>query len=231
MKQSQGKLDLKALEEAVDIYMLQNSEELIKVAKSGSFRLTKEAREEVLGGYGLGDGERSKVLGKAENGKYETPEEKRIRLLEKKEKLKAINTSRKLEKIKNQTFEQRKLELGKDPVKGYIDHEGEVGAKIEKQYGYLERANNPDVEWVSLSGLHKGKSLDLIGLEPGINNYVPDDMKDFIKSLKVHINKADIVILDYRYMNKNQINSVEHYLNSNGISDNNLRKIWNENDL
>ena len=32
----------------------------------------------------------------------------------------------KLESIKNQTFDQRKQELGNDPVKGYIEHEGEV---------------------------------------------------------------------------------------------------------
>ncbi len=62
VKHSKEKLDLPAIEQAVDIYMLQHSEELIKAAKSGSFKLSKEAQEEVWAVYGLGEGERGKVL-------------------------------------------------------------------------------------------------------------------------------------------------------------------------
>ncbi len=86
VKQSQGKLDLTALEEAVDIYMLQNSEELIKVAKSGSFRLTKETQEEVLGWYGMQPEGRGKLLEqfekKAEKGKFVEEAEGVIRSFE-----------------------------------------------------------------------------------------------------------------------------------------------------
>jgi hypothetical protein len=164
--------------------------------------------------------------------KTETVEQKKLRLLEKKKQIEESRIQKKLEEIKTQTFEQRKKELGTDPAKGYIEHEAEVGAKIEKGYGYFERSTNADVEWNSLSGDHKGKSFDLIGLEPGSSGYVPNEMKQFNKSLEIHLQKADVVILDYRYMNKEQINSVESFLTNKGITEGiNLRKIWKDTDL
>lgn len=165
-------------------------------------------------------------------GGNETPEEKRKRLQEKKRKIEDEKIKQKIENIKKQSFAQRKQELGTDPAKKYIEHEGEVGAKIEKEFGYLERSPNTDVEWISLSGQNKGKTLDLIGLEPGISAKVPNDMKRFLISLKQHFIKADIVVLDYRYMNKEQIESVERFLREKGIKDgSNLKKIWKDSDL
>ncbi len=51
VKQSKDKLDLPAIEQAVDIYLLQHAEELIKTTKSGSFKPSKQAQQEVLGVY------------------------------------------------------------------------------------------------------------------------------------------------------------------------------------
>ncbi|WP_299212720.1 hypothetical protein [uncultured Dokdonia sp.] len=162
----------------------------------------------------------------------ETVGQRKERLQQKRKRLEEIKTKEKIEEIKKQTLEQRKKELGTDPAKDYIEHEAEVGAAIEKRFGYLERSTKPDVEWVSLSGSYKGKTFDLIGLKKGISNFVPDDMKDFIKSLKDHFVKSDVVVLDYRYMNKPQIKNVEIFLkNENIIESDNFIKIWTNNDL
>lgn len=52
-------------------------------------------------------------------------------------------------------------------------------------------------------------------------------MIDFIDSLIKHFLKADVVILDYRYMNNEQIRSIEEYLQSQGIFESKtFYKIW-----
>jgi len=162
-------------------------------------------------------------------GSIETPEEKKKRLEKKKTEVEEQKILEKLDDIKKQSFDERKQNLGNDIGKGYIEHEGDVGANIEAGYGYLERSPDNEVEWISLSGSDKGKTLDLIGLEPGVSEFVPDDMKKFISSLEDHFTKADIVILDYRFMNEVQISNVEKFLSSNGIIEGEtLKKIWTD---
>jgi len=164
---------------------------------------------------------------KPPKSREELLEIKREKLQKKRIELSEEKLASKLEKIKRQTFEERKIELGTDPVKGYVDIEGEIGAKLEKQFGYFNRYTEPDLEWISLSGEYKGKTFDLIGLEPGISDKLTNDMIDFIDSLIKHFLKADVVILDYRYMNNEQIRSIEEYLQSQGIFESKtFYKIW-----
>ena len=72
-----------------------------------------------------------------------------------------------IEQARTQTLDERQKILGADPARGYLPHEGEVGAMIEARYGYFKRDESKASEWIGLSGPFKGKSFDLLGMPPG----------------------------------------------------------------
>jgi hypothetical protein len=125
-----------------------------------------------------------------------------------------------LEIAQSSTIAERQQRLGMDPKRGYISHEGEVGAQIEKSYGYFMRDPSGAGEWISLSGPHEGKVFDLLGVPPGKAQYHSDAMERFLPSVRDHILKRiDFVVLDLRYMRPAQQATVKDYINNNFASE------------
>lgn len=111
--------------------------------------------------------------------------------------------------------QDRNKVLGTDPKRGYIAHEGEVGALIESRYGGFERDKTGDAEWVSVSGAYKGKTFDLLGVPPGKSVFHSDAMEKFLPSVDSHFRKSiNYVVLDVRYMNPEQKKNVLEYVNN-----------------
>lgn len=162
----------------------------------------------------------------------ESLSQKKNRIKQKKKNLEESKLKKLLADIKQQSPEQRKKELGTDPAKGYIEHEAEVGTAIEKQFGYFKRSPKADEEWISLSGQYKGKKFDLIGHYRITSLKIPDNIfkEKFIGSLKRHITKNDIVILDYRYFTENQRRIVQEFMESIS-SPEKVKSIFSDNDL
>jgi hypothetical protein len=65
----------------------------------------------------------------------------------------------------NQTHEQRVQALGMSPGGGLDVAQGEVGALIEPELGYLRRESNGGCRWRSLSGPYEGRVFELVAVE------------------------------------------------------------------
>ena len=123
-----------------------------------------------------------------------------------KERRKLLGTLRK---------QKRKKELGDDPEKGYIEHEGEVGSLIEERYGGFKRDKSGDAEWISVSGPYQGKTFDLVGIPKGKAKFHSDKLERFLPSVDSHFRKSlDFVVLDIRYMTLGQKQTALNHVNS-----------------
>lgn len=113
------------------------------------------------------------------------------------------------------SFEERKKLLGSDPKRGYLEHEGQVGAEIERKYGGFKRDLSGDGEWVSLSGPYKGKTFDLLGIPPGKSQFHSPKMEKFLPSVDSHFRKSiDHIVLDTRNMTAEQKKTVLNYIDA-----------------
>jgi hypothetical protein len=114
------------------------------------------------------------------------------------------------------TFDERKKTLGTDPRTGYREHEGQVGAEIEHQYGGFKRDSSGVAEWISLSGPYKDKTFDLLGIPPGKASFHDSTLKNFLPSLDDHFRKSvDYVVLDARSMTAEQKKTLTHHIDMN----------------
>jgi hypothetical protein len=117
--------------------------------------------------------------------------------------------------VGTQTVEERKKILGTDPRTGYREHEGQVGTELEHQYGGFTRDPTGAAEWISLSGPHKDKTFDLLGIPPGKASFHDSTLKKFLPSLDEHFRKAvDYVVLDARNMTAEQKKTLTHYIDT-----------------
>jgi hypothetical protein len=118
-----------------------------------------------------------------------------------------------IEQARTQTLDERQKILGADPARGYLPHEGEVGAMIEARYGYFKRDESKASEWIGLSGPFKGKSFDLLGMPPGKGKYL--NMDKFKKSIDHHVIKQiDHPVIDLRELDEAQRKEVKDYVNA-----------------
>ncbi|HZH16452.1 MAG TPA: hypothetical protein VE057_19025 [Archangium sp.] len=114
-----------------------------------------------------------------------------------------------------QAFDDRKKLLGTDPKRGYLEHEGQVGAEIEHQYGGFKREPSGSGEWVSLGGPYKDKTFDLLGIPPGKARFHSPKLEKFLPSVDAHFRKSiDYVVLDARYMTLEQKKTLMEYINA-----------------
>jgi Flp pilus assembly pilin Flp len=110
---------------------------------------------------------------------------------------------------------KRKQELGTDPKRGYIEHEGEVGAMIEDRYGGFKRDPSGDGEWISKSGPYEGKTFDLLGIPEGKAKFHSPNLEKFLPSVDSHFRKSiDHVVLDTRHMTPDQKATVMRHIDA-----------------
>lgn len=115
---------------------------------------------------------------------------------------------------------ERRIELGLDPKRGYIPHEGEVGALIESRFGGFARDPSGAGEWIGTSGKYKGKVFDVVGIPEGKAVFHSDALEKFLPSVDSHFLKSiDFVILDTRYMTAGQKQTVLNYINKRWASE------------
>jgi len=124
----------------------------------------------------------------------------------------ALNEIDRIKKIRQNNEAERINELGRDMDKGGPNDiniiEGQVGFDLEERYGYFARyKSSPEKkgDWISLSGPYKGKTFDEFG--GGIDekalevfSKVPVQKKLYFKSIDLHFDKADYVILNLTKM-------------------------------
>ncbi|WP_428653960.1 fibronectin type III domain-containing protein [Runella sp.] len=123
-------------------------------------------------------------------------------------------------RIKRISKEARIKELGLDPIKNKVDiYEGEIGQFVEGKFGYFKRyTTSAEGDFVSLSGQFKGRVFDAFGLPSNVTNYPNYDISKFFPSIDKHFfNKpnVDYLLLDMRYMNSQQKESVNKYISDN----------------
>lgn len=105
--------------------------------------------------------------------------------------------------------------LGTDPKRGYIPHEGEVGAEIQGRYGGFSRDPTGAGEWISMSGPYKGKTFDLLGIPPGKAQFHSPQLEKFLPSVDSHFLKSvEYVVLDTRNMTAAQKATLMNYINT-----------------
>jgi hypothetical protein len=145
----------------------------------------------------------------------------RLKLHEARSPARSKGSSDELDLARSQSFDERKRVLGQDPKRGYIEHEGAVGAQIEPTYGYFKRDPSGAAEWISLSGPHEGKTFDLVGIPPGRAGFHGPDMAKFNRSVSKHFLKSvDFVVVDLKNVNPEQARSVKKHLKAKHSADN-----------
>ena len=114
-------------------------------------------------------------------------------------------------RAQTQTFDERRVILGEDPKRGYIDHEGRVGAEIEAAHGWFKRDTTGDGEWISLT---TGKSYDLVGFPAKAIPHVK--VSQFTNSIKDHFLKSiDYIVVDIRGLSTTQQADIKAYIAAN----------------
>jgi RHS repeat-associated protein len=96
------------------------------------------------------------------------------------------------------------IELGTDPVKGFLVDEASAGARLESQVGRLQRDPSGTAEWI-----RGNTTYDAIG--SGVN---PDklNMESFLNQLNRHLLKADRVVVDLSRLTPQQAAQVSSHV-------------------
>ncbi|WP_423737731.1 RHS repeat-associated core domain-containing protein [Chitinophaga caseinilytica] len=93
--------------------------------------------------------------------------------------------------------------------------EAEGGAILEQVVGNISRVpEGRNGDFIITSGKLKGKTIDIIGSPKEAMLPKRFSMNKFLKSLDVHYGKegVDIIAIDFRYFNEEQINTVVDYI-------------------
>lgn len=111
-------------------------------------------------------------------------------------------------------------ELGLDPDKGKLAlHEGQAAVQLEKSLGGTLKRTEPvqgqkNPDFVFVDGPYAGKTVDFMWTDSTksaqINQFFSNNSVQNQRQLMLHVEKADIVSLDYRNLtpaNQNTVNS------------------------
>jgi CdiA C-terminal tRNase domain len=133
-----------------------------------------------------------------------TPEERRARMRQ-------LRNAPKIADAQAMPPSERRRYLGTGD-NGFSQEEADCGAALEQRFGWFERSKAQEADWVGLSGPYADKTFDHIGLSPGAAEHQQASMTRFLDSLAEHVDKADYVILDLRFMTAEQRNTVMDYI-------------------
>ncbi|KPA99647.1 filamentous hemagglutinin N-terminal domain-containing protein [Pseudomonas asplenii] len=118
--------------------------------------------------------------------------------------------------------QERAKELGYDPAKAKLElHEGQVAVQLENTFGStlkrvepLKDGKNPD--FVFVDGPYSGKTVDFLWTDSSradqINKFFSNNSAKNREQLIDHINKADMVPLDYRVLSSENQSMVNGWI-------------------